>query len=302
MNRQNVSATIAANLGEDLPLSKRPSMFKRLGRDRVALVSAGVLTFIVLGAIFAPLVAPYEPDQQQLALRLQGAEFGDHPFGTDQFGRDVLSRLLWGGRNSLQLALIPVIATFVVATALGLLAGLAGGWIDQVVMRLADMLLAFPGLLLAVALAAVFGRSLENAMLALTIVSIPGLTRVVRAATRVISAEVYIAAARSVGATEVRIAVLHVAPNLLSISIVYATLLTGNLIVAGAALSYLGLGVQSPDSDWGSMILDGSQVLAVAPHISVIAGAVIFATAMSLNLLGDSLRDALDPRLRSTID
>jgi ABC-type dipeptide/oligopeptide/nickel transport system permease subunit len=265
------------------------------------MIAGLVLTIIVLSAILAPAVAPYEPDRQQLTLRLQGAEFGDHPFGTDQFGRDVLSRLMWGGRNSLQLAIIPVAATFLVATALGLFAGLAGSWVDQVVMRLADVLLAFPGLLLAVALAAVFGRSLENAMLALTIVSIPGLSRVVRAATRVISAEVYVSAARSVGASEIRIALLHVAPNLLSISVVYATLLTGNLIVAGAALSYLGLGVQSPESDWGSMILDGSQVLAVAPHISIIAGAVIFVTAMSLNLLGDSLRDALDPRLRSSV-
>ena len=274
------------------------SSLASLLRDPVAFGSLIVIAAVIVASLFAPLLAPDDPLIQDVPNRLKGVGSPGHILGTDQFGRDVLSRLLWGGRNSLQVAFIPVIITFCVAMTIGLVAGYNGGFIDAVLMRIMDVFLAFPALLLAIAITAAFGRSLQNAMLALTVVSVPGFARVVRAITLVIREQQYIQSARSVGATPFRIIVAHLLPNVFPIALVYGTVLIGNLIIAGAALSYLGLGVQPPEPDWGSMVFEGSRVLRQAPHLSIVAGAAIFILTLSFNLLGDSLRDILDPQLR----
>jgi peptide/nickel transport system permease protein len=272
----------------------------RLRRDPVAVVSAAVLLAILAASLLAPVLALQDPLAQDLLSRLKGFGSDDHLLGTDQFGRDVLSRLLWGGRNSLQVALVPAVLIFCAGTTIGLIAGYNGGLVDQILMRLVDILLAFPALLLAIAITAAFGRSMQNAMLALTVVSIPGFARIIRATTLVVREQPYVLSARSAGAGSLRLMLVHIFPNVFPIALVYVTLLVGNLIIAGAALSYLGLGVQPPEPDWGAMVFDGSKVLAQAPHLSLAAGTLIFLVTLAANLVGDALRDVLDPRLRGT--
>ncbi|GIW04532.1 MAG: ABC transporter permease [Thermomicrobiales bacterium] len=265
-------------------------------RDRVALVALALLVVVGLVSLLAPIVSPYPPNEADNRLRLAGIGTAGHPLGLDEQGRDVLSRLIWGGRVSLPTALLPTAIAAALSLILGLLAGYAGGIADGLIMRTMDVLFAFPVVILAIGIAGILGPSLMNVMLSLTIVLIPYITRIVYTATVEVSAREYLEAARAMGASVPRQMFVHVLPNVLPPLIVYSTTIAGLMVVYGSGLSFLGLGVQPPTADWGVMASAGRDVLSIAPHVSTIPGIVILIVALSFNLVGDGLRDALDPR------
>lgn len=274
--------------------------WRRLRRDRFALAGLLVVVLAILSAILAPSLAPHDPYRVSAIARLLPPGSPGHVLGTDEIGRDILSRLLWGGRISLWVAFFPVLISGSIGLALGLISGYFGGRIDQVLMRTLDVVLAFPSILLAIGIAAALGPGMRNVIMAIVVVSIPIFARLVRSLTLAIRERDYVEAARSIGASNARTILLHVLPNVLPPVIVYATLETGRVVIFAAGLSFLGLGVQPPAADWGTMLSAGRHVLAVAPHVATAPGVLIFIVTLSFNLFGDGLRDALDPRLRST--
>ena len=270
-------------------------MFRRSGSALF-----GLVLVVVLGAAaaLAPLLAPHDPNLIDTARRLARPLTAGHVLGTDEFGRDLLSRLLYGARTSLVVGLAATALAAVAGSALGLLAGFVGRWVDQVVMRSIDTLMAFPYFLLAIAIIATLGPGLVNGMVAVAIVNIPFYGRIVRATVLAVKQTEYVEAARALGVSELRLSLTHVLRNCLAPVIVAVTLNVGGMITALAGLSFLGLGVQPPTSDWGSMLAASRQYLNVAPHVAALPGIAIFLTVLGFNLLGDGLRDALDPRLR----
>jgi peptide/nickel transport system permease protein len=257
--------------------------------------------FLVLAlavvTIGAPWIAPYDPLAQDILARMQGPGMA-HWLGTDQFGRDVLSRVLYGGRASLLLSGVSVAAALLVGGALGLAAAFYRGWTDRLVMRAMDVLFAFPVLLLAIGVVAVLGPRPETAVVAIAIVYTPIFARLIRAPALVVCASEYVEAARAVGAGDVRILLRHVAPNLASVMLVQTALLMSAAILVEASLSFLGLGTQPPEPSLGLMLAEGRNFLLLSPWSAVFSGAAILVLAFGLNLLGDALRDRLDPRLR----
>ena len=270
-----------------------------LKQDLAALAGATLFLTVVAATLLAPLLSPSDPFAIRPDLRLAPPATGPYLLGGDELGRDVLSRLLWGGRSSLIIGFVPVLTACAVGSVLGLTAGFFGGRWDQTVMRLMDVLLAFPPILLALGIAATMGPGMANVIVALFVVSIPSFARVVRASTLSVRQEEFIVAAFMIGASPRRIIWRHIVPNTLSPIIVLITLQTGRTIIAGAGLSFLGLGVVPPEPDWGSMLSAGQGLLTIAPHIATLPGIMIFLVTMSLNLVGDGLRDALDPYLQS---
>jgi peptide/nickel transport system permease protein len=267
-------------------------------RSGAGLSGALIITLVSLSALFAPLVAPYDPIQLAPPDRLQGPSPA-HPLGTDQYGRDTLSRILYGGRTSLSVAGASVALAAVIGTILGLLAGYYRGWLDMMIMRLTDILLSFPAILLAIALLAFFGAGARNLILAIGIVYIGPFTRVARGAVLSVREELYVEASRALGSRDGRIILATVLPNAAAPLIVEVTLRLAYAILAEASLSFLGLGTQPPAPSWGQMVADGRRFLSLAPWASVAPGLAIMITVLGFNLLGDGLRDALDPRLRS---
>lgn len=263
---------------------------------RVGLVL--ILLTLVIG-LFTPLVDPYDPTTDSNLAQSRWAPSWQHPFGTDNLGRDVLRRVLHGTRISLLIGFVVVLVSGAAGTVLGLVAGYYGRALDTVIMRLLDILLAFPAILLAIAIVAVRGPGLANTILAVAIVGIPGYARVVRSLVLSLRERDYVDAARMVGASHARIMFLHILPNSLSPIIVQATLGMGGAILFAAALGFLGLGVQPPRPEWGAMIADGIKFLRQSPHLVFFPGMAIMLTVLGFNLLGDGLRDALDPQLRS---
>jgi len=260
----------------------------------------GLVLVVVLGAaaVLAPLLAPHNPDTIDTARRLARPFTVGHPLGTDEFGRDLLSRLLYGARTSLVVGLAATALAAAAGSGLGLLAGFVGRWVDQVVMRSIDTLMAFPYFLLAIAIIATLGPGLVNGMVAVAIVNIPFYGRIVRATVLAVKQTEYVEAARALGLSELRLSLSHVLRNCLAPIVVAVTLNVGGMITALAGLSFLGLGVQPPTSDWGSMLSSSRQYMNVAPHVAALPGLAIFLAVLGFNLLGDGLRDALDPRLR----
>jgi peptide/nickel transport system permease protein len=260
----------------------------------------GLVLVVALGAVavLAPLLAPHNPDTIDTARRLARPFTVGHPLGTDEFGRDLLSRLLYGARISLVVGLAATGLAAAAGSGLGLLAGFVGRWVDQVVMRSIDTLMAFPYFLLAIAIIATLGPGLVNGMVAVAIVNIPFYGRIVRATVLAVKQTEYVEAARALGVSELRLSLTHVLRNCLAPLIVAVTLNVGGMITALAGLSFLGLGVQPPTSDWGSMLSSSRQYMNVAPHVAALPGLAIFLAVLGFNLLGDGLRDALDPRLR----
>lgn len=271
---------------------------QRLRRDRMAVAGAGFLLFAITVSLLAPVLAPQDPTQTNLAQRLAPLGTPGHLLGTDELGRDLLSRLIWGGRVSLLVGFSAVIVAMAFGVLVGLVAGYFGGWVDSLIMRLIDILMAFPAILLAIAIVASLGPGLRNAMLAVSIVGIPYYARIIRGSVLSLREQEFIHAARVIGVPDLQILTRHVLPNCISPLIVAATLDVGWMIMAAAGLSFLGLGAQPPTAEWGVMLSDGRQFIRVAPHLSVLPGAVIFLVVLALNFLGDGLRDALDPRLR----
>ncbi len=270
---------------------------RRLARNRAAVAGGVILTAMVLIAVFAPVIAPYPPNQQEFADYLLPPS-RDHLFGTDEQGRDLFSRVIWGGRISLQIGVIAVAIAATGGLILGLIAGYYGNKADSIVMRAMDVMLAFPEILLALAVVAILGPAITTVMIAVGIASIPHFTRVVRAAVLTIRESEYIEAARVTGSTGPRIVLRHLLPNTLPPVLVLASTMTAAAIITGAALSFLGLGVQPPTPEWGSMLSGGREYLRHAAWITTFPGLAIVITVISINLLGDGLRDALDPRLK----
>ncbi len=268
---------------------------RRFLRNRGAVVGLVLVACLVAVAVLAPVLAPYDPVAQDLRARLRPPS-AEHWFGTDEFGRDVLSRVVYGARISLVTGLVPVLTGLVVGTAIGLLAGFYRGWIDDVLMRVMDVLLAFPSLLLALAVVGTLGPGLVNAVIAVSVVSVPGYARLARSVVIAAREEEYVHAARSLGAGDGRLMLRHVLPATVGALTVQATLGIGFAILSMAGLSFLGLGVQPPTSDWGEMLSRGRRFLPGSSWLLLYPGAAISLTVLAFNLLGDGLRDAFDPR------
>jgi peptide/nickel transport system permease protein len=272
-----------------------------LGRDRAGLVGVILVALTLLVAVFGPALAPYDPTLIFPGERLAapGARF---LLGADELGRDMLSRTLYGARISIQVGVIVVTLASLVGVPLGLIAGYFKGRLDLILMRLVDIMFAFPTILLALALIAVLGTDLRNLILAITIVYIPSFARVTRGSTLSVSEEPYVEAARAVGVSHARIIFQHILPNVSAPIIVQFTISLAYAILVEASLSFLGLGVQPPAASWGSMLATGKPYIDLSPWVSVVPGVAIMLTVLGFNLLGDGMRDALDPRLRSRGD
>ena len=282
---------------EVLPREASPGRraFVRLSRRRAAMAGLVVVVFFVALALLAPFVAPYDPLQTSWSA-IRKAPSAAHWFGTDEIGRDVLSRVIYGARASLLAGLVSVCIALSFGVPIGLLAGYAGRWSDALISRMTDAMLATPFLILAIALAAFLGPSLTNAMIAIGISATPIFIRLTRAQVLSVKVEDYVEAARAVGNSHLRIAVRHILPNVVPPLIVQATLAIAAAVIAEASLSFLGLGQQPPAPGWGSMLNTAKNYVENAPWMAVWPGVSIFLLVLSFNLLGDGLRDALDPR------
>ena len=268
---------------------------RRLRRRPLALAGAVAVTLFAVLALFAPLFAPYNPTATDF-LAVRQAPSAAYLLGTDDVGRDVLSRVIYGARASLTAGVISVVIALGLGVPLGLAAGFYGGWLDEAVMRLTDAVLAFPFLILAIALAASLGPSLQNAMIAIGIASAPTFVRLTRGQVLSVKGEDYVQAARAVGGGDLRVVTRHILPNTFSPLLIQASLTVAQAIIAESALSFLGLGVQPPTPSWGSMLNTAKGFMADAPWMAVWPGLCIFVTVLAFNLFGDGLRDAFDPR------
>ncbi len=263
-----------------------------------AFTSGAILTIaLLLVALTAPLIAPYDPDVQDTSRRLEPPS-KEHLLGLDDLGRDVLSRIIWGARVSLRVGFSVVILASLIGVALGAISGYFGGLLDTLIMRLTDILLAFPGILLAIAMVAVLGPSLNNVVIALATIGWVGYARLVRGQVLKVRELEYVTAAKALGAGSPRVILRHVLPNVMNPVIVMATLGLAGAILSEAALSFLGLGVQPPTPSWGAMLTAGRRYLGLANHLAYFPGAAIMLAVMGLNFLGDGLIDALDPKYR----
>jgi ABC-type dipeptide/oligopeptide/nickel transport system permease subunit len=274
---------------------RRRLLRKRFLRRPLAIAGLVVALVFIVAAILAPVIAPYSASGTDFNALLAHSS-RHHLLGTDELGRDVLSRIIWGARASIEAGVLATLLAMAVAVPIGIIAGYYRGWIDAVIARLTDVLLAFPFLIVAVGLAAILGPSLTNATIALGIGAAPALIRVARGEALALREEDYVRAAVANGASDMRILVRHVLPNMLSTLIVQATVAIPAAIIGEAVLSFLGLGVQPPTPSWGVMLADAQSYLSQAPRLAVYPGIAIFLCSLSFNLLGDGLRDILDPR------
>ncbi len=267
-------------------------------KNRLAVAALAVIVLAVGGAVGAPWLPLADPDAVDTAKRLEGLGSAGHPLGTDEFGRDLLSRLVWGARVSLLAGVGTAAAAMLLGVSLGLLAGYYRGWLESLIMRLTDVLMAFPFILLAIAIVAGLGPGLRNAMVAIAIVGFPIYARLVRGVVLSVREREFVEAARALGSPDRRILARHVVPHLLSPVVVAFSLDVGAKILTTAGLSFLGLGTQPPTADWGSMLATGRQFVILSPHVVLLPGFAIFAMVLALNVVGDALRDLLDPRTR----
>jgi peptide/nickel transport system permease protein len=283
------------------PLKKKSrirDIWHQLKKNKVAVVSLFVIIAIILVALLAPIIAPYPYDQQNPNESLSPPSW-KHLLGTDKLGRDVLSRLIYGSRQSLQMGLLSVAIAAVVGIAIGAVAGYYGGWTDNIVMRMLDIYQSIPMLLLCITLAAILGPSLRNAIIAIAVASIPGNARLMRACILTIREQEYIEAAQAINASNLRIIWKHIIPNSIAPMIVNITMGIGGTILYGASLSFIGLGVQPPTPEWGAMISEARNYLRANGGLALYPGICMIVTVLAFNLLGDGLRDALDPRLKN---
>ena len=300
MKHTHVSQADSASLQ---PAKKKRSMaaevWMRLCRNKMAMIGLAILLVLVFCAIFANQLADYETlvIKQDMSIRLQGPS-AEHWLGTDEYGRDILARLIHGSRISLVVGLVSVSISLVVGGLCGALAGYYGGIIDNVIMRVMDVLLAVPSILLSITIVAAFGTNLFNVMVAIGMSSVPGYARIVRAAVLSIKDQEFVESSRSIGTGTLRIILQEIIPNCLPPIIVQATLGVASAILSTASLSFIGLGVQQPVPEWGAMLSGGRTFMRDAIHLTVFPGLAIVITVLALNLLGDGLRDALDPRLK----
>lgn len=270
----------------------------RLKRNKMALAGLIILLILFIVAILSPIIAPYDFAKQNLRETFRSPSL-QHIFGTDEFGRDIFSRVIYGARISLLIGFMVVGISLIVGGFLGAIAGFYGGFADNAIMRLMDMILAIPSLLLAIAIIAALGPGLVNLMIAVGIANIPGYARTVRAAVMSIKNMEYIEAARAAGSSDLRIIMKHTLPNSMAPIIVQSTLGVAHAILTAAGMSYIGLGVQPPTPEWGAMLSGGRLYIRDYAYMSIFPGIAIMVTILALNLLGDGLRDALDPKLKN---
>jgi ABC-type dipeptide/oligopeptide/nickel transport system permease subunit len=271
----------------------------RFRKNRLALIGLALVLVLVLTATLAPWLALHDPTRQSL-IEKRARPGAKYLLGADEFGRDILSRVIYGSRVALLVGVVSVLIALAGGLVLGTAAGFTGGWLDAVVMRVVEILLAFPYLLLALAIVAMLGPGVLNTTLAVGIWGVPAVTRMVRGSVLALRETEYVGAARALGAPAPAVLRRHVLPNVLPGLVVYATLFMANAILLEAALSFLGLGVQPPTASWGLMVSTGRDVLLVAPHVATVPGLAIMVAVLGFNLVGDGLRDALDPRLTTT--
>jgi glutathione transport system permease protein len=271
--------------------------WRKFKRQHVAMIAAGFVLLLIVIAIIAPYIAPYDPENYFDYDALNAGPSAAHWFGVDALGRDILSRILVGSRISLSAGLLSVVLGAVIGTFFGLLAGYYEGWWDRIVMRIADVLFAFPGILLAIGVVAILGNGMVNVICAVAIFSIPAFARLVRGNTLALKHLTYIEAAKSIGASDWTILARHILPGTISSVVVYFTMRIGTSIITAASLSFLGLGAQPPTPEWGAMLNEARADMAMAPHVAIFPSLAIFLTVLAFNLLGDGLRDALDPKL-----
>lgn len=294
---RSYTALAAGGVAREKRRSPWWEVWRRLRRNRAALVGMGVIIMLVMVAIFAPVLTPYDPNKTDMKARLQRPSLA-HPLGTDNFGRDMFSRVLYGSRVSLYVGFVAVGIGAVFGGVLGAVGGYYGGRLDNFIMRSMDVLLAIPQIILAIAIVGALGTSLVNLMIAVGISQLPRYARVVRASALTVRGQEFVEAARAVGARDVRIIVENILPNCMAPIIVQSTLGVAQAILSAAALSFLGLGIQPPTPEWGSMLSAGRQFLRQAPYLSFFPGLAISIVVLALNIFGDGLRDSLDPKLR----
>ncbi len=280
----------------EAPRSVRRALLQRFLRNRPGVLGLAVILLLIVLAVFAPVLAPYHWKTQDIVNRFEGPSAA-HLFGTDELGRDIFSRLLYGARYSLTIGIAAVAASFSIGTLLGIIAGFYHRF-DTLVMRLIDVMMAFPGILLAIAIVAALGPGILNTIIAIGLNEIPGFARLTRSMVLTLREREFVVAARVVGASDAEIVRRHVLVNLMSPIVVFASLRVSTAILVGATLSFLGLGIQPPIPEWGAMVSTARQYIATAPHTFVYPTLAIFVTVVAFNLLGDALRDTLDPTVR----
>lgn len=277
--------------------SELRTILKQLSYNKLAMLGAVIFLLELILVMLAPVIAPYSYDQMD-PTAIRQVSSAAHWFGTDDLGRDILSRVLAAGRYSITMGIFSVMLSVLIGTIIGSIAGYFGGWVDNVIMRFLDIIQSLPGLLLSIVLSAVLGSGYINTILALSVNGIPGQARMLRAEMLKVRGSEYIEASQAINCSKLRIIVNHMIPNSISPTIVQATMGVANMIIMASSLSFIGLGVQPPAPEWGAMLSDAREFIRSSPHMAIFPGLAIAVTVLSLNLMGDGLRDALDPKLR----
>lgn len=297
MSNQNLNNTVQAPQTVNPRVQNWKNFYRKLRKNKAAMVGGFLILFFIIVALIGPFFTPYEPDAQIITNKLAPPS-AEHWFGTDHLGRDIFSRIIHGMKITLYIGFSSVILGATVGVLLGIISGYYGGRIDSIIMRMMDVLLAFPGILLALAIVSVLGPSLNNVIIAVAIFSVPVFARIVRGSTLEVKNLEYVDAVRALGATDSRIIFKHILPNVTSPFIVQATLNIATSVLAASGLSFLGLGAQPPMPEWGAMLSDGRNYLYNAPHVALFPGLAIVLVVLAFNVLGDGLRDALDPKMK----
>jgi peptide/nickel transport system permease protein len=299
MSDTDVSVQVATQAAEVSYQRRSPwaSMLRRFRKNKRALVGFWMVVVFVGMAVFAQAIAPYDPIEQNMDVILQPPS-ADHLFGTDEYGRDILSRIIYGSQISLMIGIVGVLISVVIGVGLGTVSGYFGGRTDMFIMRIMDIFMAFPSFLLALAIVSVLGPGMVNVMIAIGIFSVPTFARISRSAVISVKNKEFIEAAKSMGASHARVIFKHVLPNSVAPIIVLSTMRIATAILTASGLSFLGMGAQPPTPEWGAMLSTGREYLRTAPHVSTIPGLAIMFMVLAFNMLGDGLRDALDPKMK----
>ncbi|ARK28411.1 nickel transporter permease [Halalkalibacter krulwichiae] len=298
MSEQSMNNAVTSNPPPNPTVERWKSFYKKLRKNKAAMVGGFLILFFILVAIIGPYFTPYEPNVQNHVNKLASPS-AEHWFGTDHHGRDIFTRIIHGMSITLYVGFFSVVIGAIVGIFLGVVSGYYGGKLDAFIMRVMDVLLAFPGILLALAIVSVLGGSLTNVIIAVGIFSIPVFARIVRGSTLAVRKLEYIDAVRSLGASDARIIFKHVLPNVTSPLIVQATLSIATSILTASGLSFLGMGAQPPTPEWGAMLSDGRNYMWDAPHVAFFPGVAIVIVVLAFNIFGDGLRDALDPKMKN---
>ena len=298
MNAEQKTTAAAVSEEEEVVVGNQlKRMWYSFCKRKVAVLGLAIVLLYILVAIFAPLLAPYDPVEQELANMLQTPS-AEHLLGTDEVGRDILSRIIYGARISMKVGFYAVGVAFILGVPLGIFAGFYGGKVDLIIMRMMDVLLAFPGILLSIVFVSVLGPNLNNAILSVGIFTVPNFALMARGEALTLRNSEFVEAARAMGSSNLRIIFSHILINIVSPLIVMGTLSFGTAIITTAGMGFLGIGAQPPTPEWGAMLSSGRQYLLVAPHVTTYTGLAILFLVLGLNLLGDGLRDVLDPKMK----